>query len=101
MRVLRCTHPSHYGKQGVCHAPKAHSKGEKTPGKAFAVRFFQRTHGKSRMTPICMVNKVCRALCHASKPVLGNKKETNGRQPNRRHEHTQFVCRALSSTHGK
>jgi hypothetical protein len=101
MRVLRCTHPSHYRKQGVCHASKVHSKGEKTPGKAFAVRLFQRTHGKGRTTPICTVNKVCRALCRASKPALGNKKETNVRQPNRWHEHTQFICRALSSTHGK
>jgi hypothetical protein len=37
------------------------------------------------------------ALCRTSKLVLDNKKETDGRQANGRHEHTQCVCRALSS----
>jgi hypothetical protein len=30
---------SHYGKQGLCRAPRAHGKGQKTHGKPFAVRF--------------------------------------------------------------
>jgi cathepsin F len=29
----------HYGKQGLCRAPRAHGKGLKTHGKPFAVRF--------------------------------------------------------------
>jgi hypothetical protein len=30
----------HYGKQGLCRAPRAHGQGLKTHGKPFAVRFF-------------------------------------------------------------
>jgi hypothetical protein len=30
---------SHYGKQGLCRAPRAHGKGLKTHGKPFTVRF--------------------------------------------------------------
>jgi hypothetical protein len=47
----------------MCHAIAAHNKKMKTHGKAFGVRFPQKTHSKGRTT----ITYPAKALCRAPK----------------------------------